>query len=204
MRIFMGICLFALAILGVRPALAVDATIDAAPSEVDDGHMVTVLWSPLYSAFSLHQFTVEARLGSKFGLAAIGGLGTVAYDGQQVSIKELGGRAQVYVVGDFDLGLQLGAQALYFDATATRVIDGGSVDASGTATAGGPFLGFKWASRYGPTLDAQAGGQYFVGSGEATAHSVLAARYGGPASVTRAQNTAMWLPILNVNVGWSF
>ena len=183
MRIFIGICLFVVAILGVRPALAVDETIHAAPSEVDDGHMVTVLWSPLYSAFSLHQFTVEARLGSKFGLAAIGGLGTVAYDGQQVSIKELGGRAQVYLVGDFDLGLQLGAQALYFDATATRVIEGGSVDASGTA---------------------KAGGQYFVGSGEATAHSVLAARYGGPASVTRAQNAAMWLPILNVNVGWSF
>lgn len=70
-----------------------------------------------------------------------------------------------YVLGDFEHGMQLGAEAiyLYLDGDGTS-----SIQVSGAGFALGPFVGYKTATNIGFTFDAQLGVEYLVASGNAS------------------------------------
>ncbi|HEU4409017.1 MAG TPA: hypothetical protein VFS43_27405 [Polyangiaceae bacterium] len=107
---------------------------------------------------------------------------------------ELGGQVVGYPTSTFDKGLQLGAEILYVGVKTQDSV--GSVRATGAADglAVGPFVGYKFVMREGLTLAVQGGVQYLVAQAEAEDAS------GDRATAERSA----FLPLLNVNLGWSF
>jgi hypothetical protein len=98
---------------------------------------------------------------------------------------ELGAQACYYVLGDFRHGMQLGAELLYLHLSDAHV----SIDGEGVAV--GPFVGYKFTADVGFTFDTQLGVEY-VGA------RAMSSATGGSASGSR------YIPLLNINVGWSF
>lgn len=92
------------------------------------------------------EVTAEKSLGEKHGLAGIVGAG---YPG--VFIGELGMSYRYYVLGNFDKGMQIGAEGLMGFADGVTVLQP-SLFLGGKCTAGGGF-----------TLDGQAGGSWLDG-----------------------------------------
>ena len=122
----------------------------------------------------------------KVGVALIAGAGKYSdpnVSGISATVYEAGAQVRVYVIGDFRHGMQLGGELLYLHLADTRL----SVAGQGVAV--GPFLGYKIMIDAGFTIETQLGFEYITArasSGTATA--------GGKTVI----------PLLNVNVGWSF
>ena len=87
-------------------------------------------------------------------------------------------------------GLQIGAEVdyIYIDSEA------GNISLLGNVVAAGPFIGYKVISNIGFTFDAQVGAQYITGSGEASE----------PNSQATLKADSSWIPLINLNIGWSF
>ena len=90
---------------------------------------------------------------------------------------------RVYVIGDFRHGMQLGGEVLYLHLNDDRL------SATGEGLAVGPFLGYKIMIDAGFTFDAQLGFEH------------VSARAN---SGTSTANDKSIIPLLNLNVGWSF
>lgn len=156
---------------------------------------VYVSFSPVHLVFPIVELTVEARLHSRIGVAAIGGYGNVKSSGLSIPIWEAGGQFVAYPVGDFDHGMQLGAEVLYMGASAQKSEAGTTVTASAAGLSAGAFVGYKLATRVGFTFNVQGGVAHLSASGDAKATGTTAT-----ASASRSE----WAPLLNANVGWSF
>jgi hypothetical protein len=143
--------------------------------------------SPFHLASPILELTGEARAADKLGLALVGGVGR--YSETQAGVKvsagvyELGAQARYYLVGDFRHGMQLGAEALYLRLADARL------SATGEGLAIGPFAGYKYTTDVGFTVDVQLGFEY------------LAVRAHDDVSSTK---DSTYIPLLNLNVGWSF
>ena len=120
---------------------------------------VSVTFSPIHLATSIVELTTEVRVGDKVGLAGIIGVGRP----EGYNAHELGVQARYYLLGDFDHGMQLGAELLNLHIT----VPSGSISASGQGTAIGPFLGYKIAARVGFTFEIQLGAEYLFGGAKA-------------------------------------
>ncbi|MEZ4318583.1 MAG: hypothetical protein R3F61_13805 [Myxococcota bacterium] len=142
-------------------------------------HAVSITNSPLQLVLPIVEVTGEFRLADRVGLGAIVGLGASS----GLPVGTLGPTFRFYPLGSFDHGMQVGAD-LQLVAAATEVA-GDLVSAVGVT--GGPFLGYKIAARFGLTFEGQlgVGGSYVTGGGGASA-------------------TVGAIPILNLNLGWSF
>jgi hypothetical protein len=142
--------------------------------------------SPLHLISPIVELTGEARVADKIGVAAIAGVGRISdtQNGVKISadVYELGAQARYYALGDFRQGMQLGAELLYLHLDDPNLV----VKAQGIAV--GPFVGYKYTADVGFTFDGQLGVEY-VG---AKANS----------STTTAKDSS-WIPLLNLNVGWS-
>ena len=92
-------------------------------------------------------------------------------------------------MGDFDHGLQVGLETLYVH------VDGSVESVTGTASglAIGPFLGYKLTTDLGFTLDIQAGLSYLTLKGSAS-----------DGSTSAKGEEEDYVPIVNLNFGWSF
>lgn len=100
--------------------------------------------------FSTMEVTGEYRLARKHGLAAIAGLG---YPG--VLLAEAGASYRAYPLGDFDRGMQLGAEILWAGAT-------NSYD-SATALQTSLMAGGKFTFDFGLTMEGQLGPTWIGG-----------------------------------------
>jgi len=145
--------------------------------------------SPLHLVFPIVELTGELRVDDHVGVAVIGGVGKYTDKNRDLSatVFEAGAQFRYYAVGDFRHGMQLGAELLYLHLSTDQFT------ASGQGLAMGPFIGYKYTANVGFTFDAQLGAEY-VGA-RATASN--------GSSSGSASNSA-WIPLLNLNVGWSF
>jgi len=151
--------------------------------------------SPLLLTAPIVELTGEVRLSDKMGVAGILGAGTIKSDATsstpetKFSAFEVGAQFRYYALGTFRHGMQLGVEALYLRVSGN--IDSTSGRADGLAL--GPFVGYKFTSSAGFTFDGQVGVQR-VGFA-AQAHNSTSS-----ASVSESA----YIPLLNLNVGWSF
>jgi len=164
--------------------------------EPETGHRITVLFAPLRLVIPLVEFTAEYRVADKIGVSVTLGAGTreVSGAGTNVTGTELEGGLQgrYYVVGDFDHGMELGAELLEEYVKFDDVPAGLAVAAGGLTL--GAFIGYKIATRIGFTFEAQVGARYLVVEPAVQGDTTL----GSPPIDEK------WLPLLHLNVGWSF
>lgn len=146
---------------------------------------VSVTISPLHLASPIVELTGEGRAADKAGIAAIAGVGKAS----GYPAWELGAQGRYYLLGSFDHGMQLGGEILYVHLGTSE----GTVRASGAGGAVGPFVGYKIAARFGLTFDAQLGAEYLFASANASS-----------GSSTASTSDSRIIPLLNLNLGWSF
>jgi hypothetical protein len=142
--------------------------------------------SPLHLTLPVVELTGEARVHDNVGVALIGGAGKYSdpnVSGISATVYEAGAQVRVYVIGDFRHGMQVGGELLYLHLSDSRVA------LSGEGLAVGPFLGYKLTIDAGFTFDAQLGFEHI--SARAT-------------DGTSNASDKTFIPLLNLNVGWSF
>jgi len=156
---------------------------------LDSRPVFSLTISPLHLFLPVVELTGEYRALDKLGVALVAGAGKYTSDSGNISagVLEAGAQLRYYVVGDFRHGMQLGAEVLYLHLTDDQVT------ATGEGVAMGPFAGYKIATRVGFTFEGQLGVEYVAARAEA--------RNG---AVTASDTNAAWIPLLNLNVGWSF
>jgi hypothetical protein len=142
--------------------------------------------SPIHLFLPVVELTGEARVHDKVGVAFIAGAGK--YTDPNVTdisatVYEAGGQVRIYVIGDFRHGMQLGGELLYVHLNDDRIA------ISGQGLAVGPFLGYKIMIDAGFTFDCQLGFEH------------ISARAQGNGATA---NDKSIIPLLNLNVGWSF
>lgn len=114
---------------------------------VKNKRQVSITFSPVHLIISTLEVTGEFLVQDKFSLAVIGGYGnlssgtvttgTTTSEEVSISIFEVGAQARYYAAGDFENGLQVGAEVLY--AHASGSLAGTSAVAGGLSA--GPFVG---------------------------------------------------------------
>ncbi len=174
----------ALAALTTTSALAQDDPGEGGRAAVE--HAVSLTFSPIHLILPVFEVTGEFAVAPKISLAAILGVGSVSSDGISATVFEVGGQFAYYLVGNFDHGMQLGAEVLYLG------LSGDDVETSGTTAVGlavGPFVGYKLATDFGFTFMAQLGVEYVVARAESSSSS---------------SSEKSFIPLLNLNIGWSF
>lgn len=112
----------------------------------DTEKSVTVSVSPLHLAIPMFEGMGEFRTGEAQSVAVIGGIGS----DQGETLYEVGGQVRQYVIGDFDTGINLGAEATAGNANYQGFDD--------MRVSGGPFIGGKLTLALF-SLDVQGGGQ---------------------------------------------
>ena len=154
--------------------------------------------SPIHLAIPMVEVTVEYGLEEKMSIAAIGGLGKIATETTTLSgttkdsftAIEVGAQFRYYVLGNLTHGMQVGAEALYLHLDRDET---DSVSGTGEGLAVGPFVGYKIATESGFTFDTQLGFQYVTAKAEVSAGNVSA-----------STDDSDFIPLLNLNLGWSF
>ena len=171
-------------------------------SATDHGHSLSITNSPLHLVSpGMVEMTGEYAINRKLGAALIGGYGQATLERgdedtndvveDDVTIYEAGAQVRYYLVGSFDHGMQVGAEAFYMR------IDGfsdGDVSGEASGFGVGPFIGYKKTARFGLTFDMQVGYQYFAA--QATARDE-----DGNSSDGSATDSGL---LLNLNLGWAF
>ena len=149
--------------------------------------------SPIHLILPVLELTGEIRLADQAGLALIGGWGRVSVtgpDGTKLTFRalEVGCQLRYYVTGNFRRGLEVGAEILYMS------VNGSFQSTTGFASglAMGPFIGWKTTSHAGFTFDVQ-GGVEVVTLGASASDS----------STTATDSKTDFIPLLNLNIGWS-
>ena len=134
-----------------------------------------------------------------FGAAAIGGFGSIKekptnsiYGEERFSVYELGLQLVGYPLRDFS-SLQLGGEVVYLHVS-TESYQGEPVEAAAGGVALGPFIGYKLITGIGFTFFVQGGFQYVAARAQAT---------DSQGTTTRNEQKTI-IPLLNLNLGWSF
>jgi len=153
--------------------------------------------SPIHLLFPIFEANLEVRIVDHFAVAAIGGVGSIQADSNtgpsdRFDAQELGGQLIGYPSEAFD-GLQVGAELLYVHVSADN-IDQQSVRGVGSGWAVGPMVGYKYLARSGFTFVVQGGLQYAAVQAEAS----------DTVGNSATDEESRWIPLLNLNLGWSF
>lgn len=155
--------------------------------------------SPIHLALPMFEVQGEVLVVRHFGVAAILGVGSITaestdpeIDGEQLSAYEAGLQLVGYPLRPFSW-LQLGAEVLWLQVEGEDLTSQ-NLSGSGSGTAIGPFVGFKGVTRGGFTGFAQVGFQSVVAHAEAS----------DDAGNTDSASESGIIPLLNLNLGWSF
>lgn len=192
----MSVVLFVAAILCVS-ANATAGEKDA-KANTPAGRELSITLSPFHLFMPMLELTGEYRLAEKVGAAGILGVGryttTVEDDfGDEetfrFTVAEVGGQVRYYLIGDFDHGMQIGAEVMYMYMDDSHE----GVQVNGAGLCAGPFVGYKIITRVGFTFDAQLGVEYVIANASAS-DSSNSASSSGDTTIT----------LLNLNTGWSF
>lgn len=183
--------LAALAFVALLAAPAAAYPGDPEVATQDEGHSFSLTISPLHLILPVFELQGEVRVGDQVGVSGILGFGSVTVtDGlsnDSFTVFEVGGQFTYYVLGDFDHGLQLGAEVLYLGVSASADSQFGGVFGRGLSLA--PYVGYKVSTDFGLTFQAQLGPAFFVVSAQSNTDT--------------ASDSAVGV-MLNLNVGWSF
>jgi hypothetical protein len=148
--------------------------------------------SPIHLLLPVLELSGELRLGNQAGVALIAGGGRITqhYSGGSVTFRaiEVGGQLRYYVNGSFRRGLHLGVEVLYLSVDGK--IEGATGMASGLAM--GPLVGWKTTTAAGFTFEVQGGVEVVTLGAEAT-----------DSSGTSTDSEVDFIPLLNLNIGWS-
>ena len=155
--------------------------------------------SPIHLALPIFEFTGEYAVAPKFGVAAIGGYGGMELeksDGftvtkETIPVLELGAQAMYYPWGDFNGGMQVGAELLWIKLFIPED-EGVVVTANGVAV--GPMLGYKWVMSFGLTFVVQGGYQFMFAQAKGVDNT----------GAEMESNVDAGIPLINLNMGWSF
>jgi hypothetical protein len=164
-------------VLAIGSAQAADKTVD--------DFKASITLSPLHLVMPLVEVTGEFKLADRVGLAVIGGAGRV----EDYPVWEAGAQGRFYALGSFRGGLELGAELLALGVS----VEEGGVTGTGVGLAMGPFVGGKYITDIGFTIDGQLGGSVVFASAQAT-----------DGTSTESQGSRTLTPLLNLNLGWSF
>ncbi len=142
--------------------------------------------SPFHLIVPMIEVTGEFRVARKLGVAVIGGAGAIRDMDTNALIKvyEAGASLRYYVLGSFRHGMQIGGEAIYVKAST----DNTGVEVRGRGLGLSPFLGYKWTSRIGFTIDTQLGVTFITLRAD---------------SATQTKQESKVGPLVNLNVGWS-
>lgn len=159
------------------------------PREIRD---VSLTVSPAHLFLPIVELMGDIRLIDKLSAAVILGFGAVQVTpDDRATVFEAGAQLKFYAIGDFDHAMQIGAEILFIHLSADLASRG--VTGTGSGLAFGPFLGYKFVASGGFTLDVQLGFQYA---------GVFASATDG--TTTEETSDAEIIPLLNLNLGWSF
>lgn len=202
--------LFAVAVVGLsgwagsaNAQEAANAAAEAAPDEAapDDAPLVSLTLSPLHLTLPLFEVMGEVRLAPALGASLILGAGQVSIETEQgytdeteetdLAAYEVGAQATWYPLDDFE-SLQLGAEALYVHVSGEDIQ--GDVSGVGQGLAVGPYVGYKLLTGVGFTFFAQLGVQRLT----------VRAKAENDVGQTADNSSDKWIPLLNLNAGWSF
>ena len=169
------------------------------PERESPGPFLSLTFSPLHVLSPIFELQVEARVVPHFGAALIGGVGTMkststvaGVPAQRFSVYELGAQLVGYPLQPFE-SLQLGAELLWIKVS-TENYNGRQITADAGGVAIGPFVGYKLVTEAGFTFFAQGGFEYVVLKADAADSS---------GNTARAEQST-FIPLLNLNLGWSF
>jgi len=157
---------------------------------------VSLTLSPVHLIFPLLELMAEVRPVDHLGLAVIGGYGTVSAESSSGTEKfkayELGAQALWYPMKPFH-GLHVGAELLYVKVESDE-LNQGDVKGTGTGLAVGPLIGYKVLTSGGFTFVAQGGAEYIAVEAEAS----------DQVGNSSQKDDSRWIPLLNLNLGYSF
>lgn len=133
------------------------------------------------------EVTAEARVAPRVGVAATlgAGVGTTDLNGEKFDAFEIGASGRYYARGDFDRGIQVGAELLYSSLRGSEL----KVAGFPQGLALSPFVGAKVTWRRGVAAEVQLGLSYLV-----------LPRKTYP-DVDGDSNFGL---LFNVNIGWAF
>ena len=158
---------------------------------------LTIMWAPLRLVIPLAELTAEYRVLDKLGVSLTAGAGkrSLSVNTMEVPGAELeaGGQVRYYFGGDFARGFELGGELLYERVHFDEPFPAGIVAAAAGGLTVGPFAGYKIATHIGFTFEAQLGARYLA---------VDPPIQGASGMMLPAIDR--WLPLLHLNVGWSF
>lgn len=146
----------------------------------------SITLSPVHLILPIIEASAEFRLGRKLGVMGILGFGRV----DEFSAFEIGAQGRFYLLGDFASGLNIALEAMYIGIETMPDVE---VRGAAEGLAIGPLIGYKWVSSAGFTVDLQAGAEVMVVNAEASS--------GGSTAMSQSDDI---LPVLNLNLGWSF
>lgn len=142
------------------------------------------------------ELEAEFRAGSYLGIGVIGGIGQLTVqdnlgNSDRLAAYEAGAQLIVYPLEPFK-SLELGAELLYL-----KVKSDAAADIIGVAEglAVGPLVGYKLIAQGGFTFFVQGGFEYVALRADAQSTSTGA---------TATNQESRFLPLLNLNLGWSF
>jgi hypothetical protein len=149
---------------------------------------------PHLIAGPIFELQLEFDASEKLSIAALGGWGqTVSEpaDGTRVKLDvwNAGGQVRYLADGNFDKNLHLGIEAMYTDVQEGPGDDELGILIHRRGVSVGPFVGGKYITEVGLTAEAQVGLAYEGMVAESNSGSEPPARF---------------VPIANVNIGWSF
>lgn len=162
--------------------------------------LMSVTISPLHLTMPVVELTGEFKADDNWSAAVIGGVGSYTQQNsvlgeQTYDVWEVGAQFRFYALGDFDHGMQVGAEVLYVNVSNEIETSDGTLSGTGEGVAVGPFLGYKIATDLGFTFEGQLGYQRIGLGAEASNES---------SGETVTDEDSDWGPLLNLNVGWSF
>lgn len=176
------------------------------PHPGDTQHVATVTFAPILallpaasdgSKVTMLELLGEWRAADKVGAALILGYGkqstSTATGNLPVTTVELGAQARYYLLGYFEHGLFLAAEAMYLGASASE--PGVVPKANGFVV--GPMLGYKLATNLGFSLDIHGGPAWDLISAKADSTT-------SSATASASNGSGALVPRLRINVGWSF
>ncbi|HVV85333.1 MAG TPA: DUF3575 domain-containing protein [Kofleriaceae bacterium] len=167
----------------------------APPPPVD--RSVSVTLSPLHLLFPMLELTAELRAAPRWGVAAIGGVGSISADSASGNLRffavEVGASARYYATGSFRRGVQVGAEVTYVHLTIDEDASDVQVTGAGRGLSIGAFAGYKWTGRSGLTLEAQGGLAYLAADANAS-----------DSQTSASDHDSSIYPLVNANIGWSF
>jgi hypothetical protein len=167
------------------------------PAVASDDRKLTIMWAPIRLIVPLVEFTGEYRVADKVGvmLELGGGKRTLSVGMTDVTGTEYeaGAQARYYITGSFTRGFQVGAEILDEYVKFPEPLPAGIVGAAAGGVTAGAFAGYKIATRVGFTFEAQLGARYLIVDPPVTG-------MGTP----MLDSSSKLLPLLHINIGWTF